>query len=544
VGKKKRKAYKITTSRCLETIIKDLEKHNNFAGYHSFFLCMEMDASMIPSDHDSQSDIHESFMETLHHIQAALVALNTTLLAQNQPSELGQGDASKSSPKNEATFLDHLSSQKHEAITLDPLLVREFKSCIYLHRNCDRLLEMVSDTKYPMQLLLQVTDKGMSALHVGVMKTCEELVAKLLKKLKDMIDHGDKEMLACAHDYFFTVAKQYGLTAFDMAVVAGNEKIIKMFKDNCFSFSYSFARKIGIPKHHVVDISKVWLHQIRELLKPILNEPSSRKDSLSKGALWKELASSFTGVLLGKHRNDPNFCLHFAAMLCSEGTFDPEDETQVPVGCSFLKHVCNKITDLSLLAPLLVLQDDQGRTPLHACLTGRFGKRGDIKSTKFFLEQMSLYFPSLDLNVTDFMGRTPLHWAAAQGLTNEVIMFIENPKTDPNVHFHGILQRYEDHSSKKIWRNQLNLYKNFKIKFFCNVTALHLATINNHVEVVEALLKCPHLDVNALSTRHIKFECILDYLENEKWTSFQLAAYMGHVKILRLLLNVSLKNVQ
>ena len=62
------------------TIIKDLEKHNNFASYHSF-LCMEMDASMISSDLDSQSDIPESFIETLHHIQAALVALNTTLLS-------------------------------------------------------------------------------------------------------------------------------------------------------------------------------------------------------------------------------------------------------------------------------------------------------------------------------------------------------------------------------------------------------------------------------------------------------------------------------
>ena len=486
---------------------------------------------------NSPSDVPEGIMETLRYIQAALLAINSTL--STKTNELGQKEKLESSPKYEAIFLNHQCSQKSEATTLDPQLVREFKSCIYLHRTCDKLLEMVNDTKHPMELILQVTEKGMSALHVGVMKTCEELVAKLLKRLKDMVEHGTSEMSVVAYNFFFTIAKQYGLTAFDMAVVAGNEKIIKRFKDNCFTFSYSFAQKIGIPKHHVVDMSEVWLHQIRELLRPILNEPSIRRESQSNGALWKELASGFIGVLPGEHRNDPIFCLHFAAMLCSEGTIDPDDNALIPVGCTFLKHVCNKIKDLSLLAPLLVLRDDQGRTPLHACLTGRFGEKGDTKATKLFLENMFLYFPSLDLNVTDFMGRTPLHWAAAQGLTNEVALLIENPKTNPNVFFHGTLQRYEDQSSNKKQSNQSSLYKNFKIKFFCYVTALHLATINNHVEVVKALLKSPHLDVNAISIRNIKFECLHDYPENEKWTSFQLAAYMGHVKILQLLLKVS-----
>jgi ankyrin repeat protein len=71
------------------------------------------------------------------------------------------------------------------------------------------------------------------------------------------------------------------------------------------------------------------------------------------------------------------------------------------------------------------------------------------------------------------------------------------------------------------------------------MTTLHLATINNHVEVVEALLKAPgSLNVNSIC--HSPMYSFPEYVEldNASWTSLQLAAHMGHVRILELLVKV------
>lgn len=129
--------------------------------------------------------------------------------------------------------------------------------------------------------------------------------------------------------------------------------------------------------------------------------------------------------------------------------------------------------------------------------------------------------------MADFNGRTPLHWAAAQGYVDLVHFLVNQEKTNLNAVYGSFFGRLKTKKSAD--------FNNDPVE---NMTPLHLAVIHNHLEVVAILLKVPSergLDVNAICKRKVQFE-------NEKtkyiwkWTPFQLAAYLGHERILQVFL--------
>lgn len=78
------------------------------------------------------------------------------------------------------------------------------------------------------------------------------------------------------------------------------------------------------------------------------------------------------------------------------------------------------IIHLASLGCDLNARDDNGYTPLHICMYSRISIDEKLAIVKFFIDQ------GVDLNTVNNKGYTPLHLAASLGLTDIVLLLIDN----------------------------------------------------------------------------------------------------------------------
>lgn len=147
------------------------------------------------------------------------------------------------------------------------------------------------------------------------------------------------------------------------------------------------------------------------------------------------------------------------------------------------------------------------------------------------MNELVKHAPKLDMNVTNNIGRTPLHLATAQGFVKKVERFVKHKPdmtTKYDMYSFGVDRDGEgDH-------------------FIQNISPLILAATHNHFEVVRSLL-------NAARSQNIQLlnvDCrIVKELRSSqhsfkksfpvRWSPFQLVAFKGHVQTLEVLLKVS-----
>jgi hypothetical protein len=244
-------------------------------------------------------------------------------------------------------------------MTLDPEAVKKFRGHIS-SGNCDALMKMIDDDNQPVELILQADPEWFpyenmqfdwteyTALHLAVKKNSMELVARLLRKRRDIIDYGSSDLAAHVRAFPFKVWQEYGLSAIDMDLVVGNEELLVHFKDLIDAlFRWPNSRNVSNRLSKVEQRNKTL--GIQEQLKSLLNETPDCTTSGNSGA---EALDYY-----GFKTTDPEFCLHLAATNSDIDYAYGSGNIAVPVDCAFLKRVCEQIGDPSLLTPLLVLRD-------------------------------------------------------------------------------------------------------------------------------------------------------------------------------------------
>ena len=181
----------------------------------------------------------------------------------------------------------------------------------------------------------------------------------------------------------------------------------------------------------------------------------------------------------------------------------------------FLKKVCCVLEPASsgLLSTLLhEVRDKQGRMPLHVLVEEPWYQLGDC------ISMLRSCCPDFNINVSDFVGRTPLHWAAAQGLQGSVNYLAKVEGIDLNAQF-------DLRDDRRYGNNE-------------QFTALNLAVMHDHNEVVKTLLLQPlKCEINSICIREIEVNGRHDWCFGQ-WTPFQIAAMKGHVPILQTLMKV------
>lgn len=355
---------------------------------------------------------------------------------------------------------------------------------------------------------------GMTVLHLAVHFGDHKLVEKVVEKLRvideeDNTSHGRTLSRPTALDYFHHTNEIDRLSAVKVSGIYGHPGILECF----FRLpSYFLA---GIEKVDGLDLEeeqRLWSAQ-EEFHNNWVYSPSIREMSWFRDfEKWVEETGS----------KNLTTALHWAVKELGE-----ED-----LG-NFVRILCGTDDPAQRLPQFLSFRDRKGRTPLHVAVEEE--TKCDFKQIVGILENN--FGDSFDLNVPDFAGKTPLHWAAASGYSAKVSVLVQAPNTNLDATCKSKI--IETPSS--VWTKRSDWHKHF-LDQVSGMTALHLAALHNHVEI---LLKADarRVNVNALCKEYIPLSfrntrpgiCGLD---GSWWTPFQLAALKGHVKTLQAFLKV------
>ncbi|KAG0554916.1 hypothetical protein KC19_12G129900, partial [Ceratodon purpureus] len=191
-------------------------------------------------------------------------------------------------------------------------------------------------------------------------------------------------------------------------------------------------------------------------------------------------------------------------------------------GMPLLKEICTTLGS-NLLQYILYLWDSNGRTPLHV-LADNFDIEDYYMTTMF--EIIDFHCPNvLELNIGDFEGRTPLFRAASQGNFVPVRIFAEDLRTKLNATTSTQWNAFPRHSSIT------------RLPASTGLTALHIAVLHNHRNVVEALLHARKGLKESDFNKKLDINSTCAHSQHTfKITPFQLAAFKGHTQIIQLFL--------
>jgi ankyrin repeat protein len=199
-----------------------------------------------------------------------------------------------------------------------------------------------------------------------------------------------------------------------------------------------------------------------------------------------------------------------------------------------------------VLTALFESHDPQGRTPLHVAIehwnldiVDMFWR---MMKNKEFVGGVSDEEGRACWNARDAAGRTPLHAMVVSKNNNaEYLLRIKWVDVDARV----CPQHYEEWVALLHWKApSVTLSPKYEEQEHC--TAIHLAVLHNHMNVVQQLIKFPpqskagHLNGylrRGLSVQNQDIESLRPW-EGEYLSAIQLAASMGHINILCLLLDV------
>lgn len=423
----------------------------------------------------------EDLREILHQIKDALV-----LLKNERSTKQGRGTVRQDAAP--------------ELTSSDQRVLFKFSALLWGQDNTDGILHMMGE--HP-GLFLQVVSKGRTALHAAVIANSEVLVEELMQNLQQLVK--DDCTNSSVREFLNQVYRRFKLTAPKMAIIIGNEHILEIFVKYRFCERHrkcDWVPPTGVPRE--------WVQEIQKSLEPVLS-----RELEGAGKTWGWWLQLNEGNEFAVH----NALLHL----------DYDGLTK------FMKTVETTLPHYQR-QPFLNIRDKQGRTPLH-----RLACRDDM-DTNYALRLLFHNFPDLDMNAPDFANRTPLHWAAAQGFHKVVTALAKEEGTNLNASFSAVYEFLseggEDDPDKlrarELMRDSPKL-----------VTALHLAVVHNHFDVVQALLSDKDsryppfgpLKVNATCYHFIKLANFCSGHECA-WTPFQMAALKGHVQTLQILLKV------
>lgn len=241
--------------------------------------------------------------------------------------------------------------------------------------------------------------------------------------------------------------------------------------------------------------------------------------------------------------------IHFLCSVDSIWWGEKDEAKYSHVRFYFIAAVVRECKLQGKLTALFKLHDPQGRTPLHVAI-----EHWNLDIVEMFWRLMRLMKKNEEVlggwsdedgyecwNARDAAGRTPLHAMVVSRFDNaEYLLRVKWVDVDARV----CPQHYEDWVALLNWKAPyVMLSQKYKEKEHC--TAIHLAVLHNHMNVVGQLISFP----SQSKTNHLN-----DYLrrglfsqvqddeslmhEGQYLSAIQLAASMGHINILCLLLNV------
>ena len=238
----------------------------------------------------------------------------------------------------------------------------------------------------------------------------------------------------------------------------------------------------------------------------------------------------------------------FIHFLCSVDSiwWDTTDvENYSHVRFYFIAAVVRECALGGVLTALFKLHDPQGRTPLHVAIehwnldiVDMFWR---MTNNKGFLGGVSDEEARACWNARDAAGRTPLHAMVVSKFDNaEYLLRIKWVDVDARV----CPQLYEEWVALLHWKAPcVTLSPEYKEQEHC--TAIHLAVLHNKLNVVQQLIKFPpqskanHLNDRLRRGLYVQNQDLESHVrEGESLSAIQLAASMGHINILNLLLEV------
>jgi len=212
----------------------------------------------------------------------------------------------------------------------------------------------------------------------------------------------------------------------------------------------------------------------------------------------------------------------------------------------FIAAVVRECALRGVLTALFESHDPQGRTPLHVAIehwnldiVDMFWR---MMKNKEFVGGVSDKEGRACWNARDAAGRTPLHAMVVSKNNNaEYLLRIKWVDVDARV----CPQHYEEWVALLNWKVPcVTLSPEYKEQEHC--TAIHLAVLHNKLNVVQQLIKfLPQSEANhrngylrrGFSVQNQDIESLRPW-EGEYLSAIQLAASMGHINILCLLLDV------
>jgi hypothetical protein len=424
------------------------------------------------------------------------------------------------------------------------------RSFLTVFRALLELLEMVYENP---RLLMEVSPRNhCTFLHFAVVANAAELVQKLLELIqadKDIVSSDEdptssinrKDHMFQNMRYLFTVESISGFTAHQMAYVAGNFRIISMIEscqetmiDICGSTPTSLAASYGIGCREENPWQQPGPYK-RERIGEVLKSCLETVDFIAVPLKLMSLGDEF-------RLHTSLFVFHADAIIQWEKLYNDTSNDHSEPGSKLkelLQNTISKLANESLLDAFLELRDEAGRNILHYLADLSVETYASLVTQNKICElifqtlmiELVKHATTLDMNVTDNIGRTPLHLAAAQGFVKRVEEFVK--------HKPDMTAKYDMHSFGVDRDGESD-------RFIQNITPLLLAATHNHFEVVRSLLnaaRSQNIQLLNADRRIVKELRICHHPIKMsfpiRWSPFQLVAFKGHVQTLEVLLKVS-----
>lgn len=390
---------------------------------------------------------------------------------------------------------------------------------VHVYRHISDLLQIVDEYHLRDEREILRTDQihQRTFLHVAVIANSEKQVQRFLDLTENYLD-GEE-----LYQYLRTVEGLSGFTAYEMARVVGNERILQMIATatgitRICGNTPSATSVVGANDREKLQMD---VEKIGKVLKSHLEQlefPDSFLKIVSLGDEFRLHASLTTG--------DPD------TFKCWMDYHEPNSNT---IG-KLLKGLISELGKASALSTFLELRDSAGRCILHYLADfsqiGYADPRGDAVRKIIFKtfmdelesEELKSHVPKDYMNCKDNVGRTPLHLAVAQGFKEIVERFAKNPETKLDATF--VM------SDEKSGVPDRDIHR--------DISALSLAVAHNHFNIVESLCKTPTRQLDDIINWRTATEIRLLGRFNERyfvrWSPLQLAAFKGHVETLEILL--------